>query len=110
MKPEVYVSTKEAFAGMTPRKAAADLRELGKISPDKWSEYGVFNQFEETIFAAHPELAEVKEALEATGAAYVSMSGSGSAFYALFPDEATAREGFGKIPSTLGRVWLLELV
>lgn len=110
VKPPVYVSTREAFSGITPRPASIDLRDLSLLSPYDWRDAGVFNQFEETVFAAHPDLAAVKRSLYDAGAVYASMSGSGSAFYALFPGEEAARHAFQTLPSTLGRIWLLELV
>ena len=45
------------------------------------------NDFEESIFPQHPELAAIKQRLYALGARYAAMSGSGSALFAFF-DEA----------------------
>ena len=42
------------------------------------------NDFEATIFKAHPELAAIKQSLYDSGATYASMSGSGSALFALY--------------------------
>jgi 4-diphosphocytidyl-2-C-methyl-D-erythritol kinase len=42
------------------------------------------NDFEETVFAKYPELAAIKQSLYECGAVYASMSGSGSALFALF--------------------------
>ncbi|MBQ4286578.1 MAG: 4-(cytidine 5'-diphospho)-2-C-methyl-D-erythritol kinase, partial [Bacteroidales bacterium] len=44
----------------------------------------LFNDFETTVFALHPQLAEIKDGLYREGAAYASMSGSGSAVFGLF--------------------------
>ena len=42
------------------------------------------NDFEETVFAKYPELAAIKKSLYDSGAVYASMSGSGSALFALY--------------------------
>lgn len=89
-KPDVYVSTKEAFAGIVPKPAVEDLRETIKLPVALWKEAGIKNDFERCIFAKHPELEILKETLYETGALYASMSGSGSSIYGLFPEKTTA--------------------
>ena len=42
------------------------------------------NDFEVSVFKAHPELAAIKQSLYDSGAIYASMSGSGSALFALY--------------------------
>jgi 4-diphosphocytidyl-2-C-methyl-D-erythritol kinase len=52
---------------------------------------GIANDFERVVFPQHPELRDMKRALEHQGASYASLSGSGSSLYGLFrtPEEAS---------------------
>ena len=80
----IAVSTKDAYNGIRPHRPEVPLREALAMSVDKWD--GVLvNDFEETVFAKHPELAAIKRSLYDCGAVYASMSGSGSALFALYP-------------------------
>ena len=49
----------------------------------EWKD-NLVNDFEATVFKAHPELAAIKQSLYDSGAVYASMSGSGSALFALY--------------------------
>lgn len=80
---EIHVSTGKAFSVMQPRHAPFDLRELPEIPVSEWKNV-IGNDFEEPVFAMHPELAEKKKALYEQGAVYVQMSGSGSALFGIF--------------------------
>lgn len=84
VKPSFGVSTPEAYAGIEPHPAMFDLHRLGLLKPELWKEY-VFNDFEKSVFAKYPQLTALKQQLYEAGAAYVSMTGSGSALYGLFP-------------------------
>ena len=44
------------------------------------------NDFEESVFALHPEIGNVKEQLYNMGATYAAMTGSGSALFGLFKE------------------------
>lgn len=86
VKPDVAVSTKEAYSAITPKKPAKNCRDIVRQPIDTWKEELV-NDFEEPIFKMHPELATIKQKLYDQGAAYASMSGSGSALYGIFKEE-----------------------
>ena len=83
VNPDIFISTKEAYAGVTPRKPEISISEIIKRPVEEW--WGLLkNDFEESLFLKYPSLAAEKEALYARGAVYASMSGSGSALYGLF--------------------------
>jgi|GEM_PF-3142905 len=80
VKPEFGVNTAAAYARLSSTLTAADHRD----EP-------YFNRFEETVLAAHPELAQLKTQLLELGAARVMLSGSGSTMIAFVArtDDAT---------------------
>ena len=79
----IAVSTKDAYGGIRPHLPEVPLREALAMPADEWD--GVLvNDFEETVFARYPELAAIKRSLYDCGAVYASMSGSGSALFALY--------------------------
>ena len=86
VKPDVAVSTKEAYSAITPKKPAKSCRDIVRQPIETWKEELV-NDFEEPIFKMHPELSAIKQKLYDQGAAYASMSGSGSALYGIFKEE-----------------------
>ena len=83
VKPDVHVSTREAYAGVHPHQPTYSLLETVKLPVTAWADRMV-NDFEESIFAVHPLLSEIKQELYHQGAAYAAMSGSGSTLFGLF--------------------------
>ena len=83
VKPDEGVSTREAYAGVHPRVPEIPLAERLRRPVAEWQGL-VTNDFEESVFAAHPAIRGVKERLLDAGAVYASMSGSGSAVFGLF--------------------------
>lgn len=80
----IAVSTKDAYSGIRPHMPEVPLREALTRPIDQWDGILV-NDFEETVFAKYPELAAIKRSLYDSGAVYASMSGSGSALFAIYP-------------------------
>jgi 4-diphosphocytidyl-2-C-methyl-D-erythritol kinase len=86
--PGVAVSTAEAYAALKPKIPPVSLREIIRLPVKEWR--GVMtNDFEQSVFARRPELAAIKEKLYDSGAAYASMSGSGSSLFGLFAEPAS---------------------
>ena len=90
VKPEVHVPTRDAYAGVTPREPDVDLCAVLASPVAEW-QGRLVNQFEESVFPLHPEIAALKEAMLEAGAAYASMSGSGSSVFGIFPGADSAK-------------------
>lgn len=84
IKPDIFVSTRDAFALIRPHKPAHSLMEIASLPVEEWRNAGMANDFEESVFAKHPAIGEIKERLYDMGAVYASMSGSGSSVFGLF--------------------------
>ena len=84
LTPEgVAVSTKDAYGGIRPHLPEVPLREALARPVEEWDGI-LINDFEETVFVKYPELAAIKRSLYDSGAVYASMSGSGSALFAIY--------------------------
>lgn len=108
IKPDVQVSTAEAFANVTPRKPDFDLRSLPYLPIEEWRGK-VVNDFEPGVFGLYPELGKIKEDLYKSGALYASMSGSGSSIYGIYDDREAAEAERLRVESTYPGVWLFGM-
>lgn len=103
--PPVFVSTADAYRGIVTRALYEQkyagvahgqipqeklpfldnrrLEELLQQPVGKWRD-SVINDFETTVFAKYPLLAEYKKSLYEEGAIYAAMSGSGSTLFGIF--------------------------
>lgn len=82
VRPDIPVSTREAFALIKPHYPEVNCREVVKQPVESWRD-ALVNDFEGSVFAVHPELGAVKDRLYDLGATYAAMSGSGSTLFAL---------------------------
>jgi len=78
----VSVSTALAYKGVQMH-SGEDLAQTLKRPLGEWKEY-LKNSFEPSVFAAFPQIRELKEEFYRQGAVYSAMSGSGSAVFAIF--------------------------
>lgn len=84
VKPDIHISTKEAYSLVTPKKRDFSLKEKIENTPiEKWKDFLV-NDFEEFLFDKYPVIRLIKQELYEAGALYASMTGSGSAIYGIF--------------------------
>ena len=84
IKPQCGVSTREAYSGIR-LSDPSDMPNLSDTSDLAALLNHATNDFEHTVFALHPELADIKKRLLDAGAIYAAMSGSGSTIFGLFP-------------------------
>ncbi|MCY7350497.1 MAG: 4-(cytidine 5'-diphospho)-2-C-methyl-D-erythritol kinase [Cytophagaceae bacterium] len=86
VNPGIHISTAEAYAGITPRHPADDLRQLLWQPLEAWRA-AVKNDFEDSLLPRYPILGNLKTQLYEAGAQYASMTGSGSTVFGLFSEE-----------------------
>ncbi|MCS6972844.1 MAG: 4-(cytidine 5'-diphospho)-2-C-methyl-D-erythritol kinase [Cyclobacteriaceae bacterium] len=82
-KPNVHVSTAEAYGMISPGPPAVPLRQILQNKPETWRSVLV-NDFENPVIRRYPVISQLKGALYRHGALYASMTGSGSAVYGIF--------------------------
>ena len=85
VRPDIPVSTKEAFSRIHPHYPAQNCRETVMQPVETWRDTLV-NDFEESVFTLHPEIGNIKQQLYDMGATYAAMTGSGSALFGLFKE------------------------
>ena len=90
----ISVSTAEAYRGIVPRcsndggtTAPSEFKAILRRPIEEWKGLLV-NDFEATVFKAHPELEAIKQSLYDSGAVYAAMSGSGSALFGIYRKES----------------------
>jgi 4-diphosphocytidyl-2-C-methyl-D-erythritol kinase len=81
--PGMHTSTRQAFVGITPAEAGEPLESLIGLPVEQWRGR-IVNDFERSICATEPRIAALLEMMYAHGAAYASLTGSGSAVYGFF--------------------------
>ncbi len=96
VKPDIFVSTREAFSLVRPHKPEYSLKEIITHPISEWKEQMV-NDFETSVFPQYPVIGEIKEELYKNGVIYAAMSGSGSSVFGLFaPDITIPNINFGE--------------
>ena len=86
VKPEIAVSTKEAFSHIVPKYPEICCRDVVSQPVETWRD-NLKNDFEDSVFGVYPELNDIKSKLYSIGAVYSQMSGSGSSIFGIFKNK-----------------------
>lgn len=86
VKPDIFVSTKDAFAQIRSQQPTHSLKEIIRMPVETWRAT-MKNDFEYSVFQKFPEIAAIKDKLYDLGAVYASMSGSGSSVFGIFREQ-----------------------
>lgn len=89
INPGIHINTGWAFTELANQKkqpVSSPLKELILQPVENWKDI-IINDFEAPVFEKYPEIEQIKQTLYNTGAAYASMSGSGSTVYGLFKNQ-----------------------
>ncbi|WP_165024589.1 4-(cytidine 5'-diphospho)-2-C-methyl-D-erythritol kinase [Dysgonomonas sp. ZJ279] len=89
IKPDIHVSTKDAFAQIKPLQPSMSLKEIIKKPMTEWRDL-MINDFEKSVVAKYPLINEIKETMYKHGALYASMTGSGSSVFGIFNEDVKA--------------------
>ncbi len=103
VKPQIHVSTADAYQMITPEFPKIYLKEAIKKPISEWKSC-IKNDFESPVFTRHPKLEIIKNKIYSLGAKYATMSGSGSAIYGLFENKIDFKKEF---PSEIS--WMKQL-
>lgn len=93
VKPQVSVSSAEAYKMITPQKPAMTMLSAVEQSLEKWKDL-LTNDFEKPVFRKYPVIETIKKKLYEQGAIFALMSGSGSAVYGIFRREINLKNVF----------------
>lgn len=93
VKPNVHVSTKDAYAELTPKTPLHKIKEVLQQPVNSWRG-SLINDFEPSVFHKFPKIEKVKNRLYELGATYACMSGSGATVFGLFEKPVSFRNEF----------------
>lgn len=89
------VSTRDAYAGITPEPMPADESLTARLHSDisQWESEGIIrNDFEPCITALRPAVADTLARMKGCRPLYAAMTGSGAAVFGIFPSVKMAEE------------------
>lgn len=110
IKPNCGVSTKEAYAGIIRHPEVEG--QIKTALTEGWSFDAMrpllINDFEQTVFPLHPEIAEIKQRLLHAGALYAAMSGSGSTVFGLFNNDSESHSSIQLLYDDFGAMLIFD--
>lgn len=93
VNPGIHIGTGWAFSHIKPTVPSKSIREIIHQPIETWRN-DLVNDFEKPVLIHYPEIGEIKKQLYQSGALYVSMTGSGSSVFAIFPENLTPSFSF----------------
>jgi 4-diphosphocytidyl-2-C-methyl-D-erythritol kinase len=96
VKPDIHVSTAEAYAGIIPKQPVQSIKEVLELPVAEWKEK-LKNDFEESVFKKHPQIETIKKELYSQGALFASMSGSGACVFGIFESPLDLKNKFSGV-------------
>ena len=110
VKPNCGVSTREAYAGIIRHPEVEG--QIKAALTEGWSFDAMrpllINDFEQTVFPLHSEIAEIKQRLLHAGAVYAAMSGSGSTVFALFDNTPESHSSIQLLHDNFGAMLIFD--
>ena len=86
VNPNVHVNTAWAFSKILPKKPSEKITAIIQQPVETWKGF-LENDFENPVMEQYPFFKNIKTQLYESGAAYASMSGSGSTFFGIYKSE-----------------------
>ena len=108
VKPDVSVPTKVAYSKVTPAEPTEDVTQIAQRPIAQWRN-ALKNDFEPSVMSEYPVVAQIKQRLYDAGAAYASMSGSGSSVFGIFDCDNMAESARFSLAEQFGNVFAIPL-
>lgn len=102
---EISVPTKLAYSRVTPKPSDMPITDILARPISEWQNL-LKNDFEPSVFASFPQLADVKAEMLRQGAIYAAMSGSGSSIFGIFDSANMADKS---VFAEFGNIFDIEL-
>jgi len=95
INPGIHINTGWAFSNISPTPSKKSIKTIIEQPVETWKAE-LINDFEIPVFAAHPQIQNIKEDLYSCGAVYAAMTGSGSTVFGIFNTEINTESFTGK--------------